>query len=191
MNKRYAVGLVEEPEYVPASSVIKNRTFKKAPKTEVVFNEKSRRNFITGFRKRKQWRQKRARAEEKAQHKKEVADERRQRKEELKSRNPKLYKRLTKMLGLDQAVDEVEGSDDEENLPTDIQEYVVDEKVVTTTVTPVNMSERILKEEEDEEKKLKEEDGDFGFDLKVPKRKSRRGGKSKYPPKHIKRAKKD
>jgi len=78
MNKRFAAGLVDEPEYTPASHFIKNRPFKKAPKIEVVFNEKSRRNFVTGFRKRKQWRQKRAREEEKTKHKKEVADERRQ-----------------------------------------------------------------------------------------------------------------
>ena len=43
MNRRpLALGLVAEPEYVPASTVVGNRVHKKAKKTEVVFDEKSR-----------------------------------------------------------------------------------------------------------------------------------------------------
>jgi len=94
------------------------------------------------------------------------------------------------MLGLDQAAGGKEGSDDEEDLPTDIQEYVVDEKVVTTTITPLSMGDGIFKEDEESYKEeIKKEDDNFGFDLKEPKRKNRRGGKSKYPPTHVKRAK--
>jgi len=97
------------------------------------------------------------------------------------------------MLGL---TDDGVGEEEEQNIegsPTDVQEYVVDDKVVTTTITPFLMGDDTPEEEDaaeggsEEEDKQEDGDDDFGFDLKAPKRKNRRGGKSKYTPKRTKR----
>eukprot|EP01112_Ceratiomyxa_fruticulosa_P002449 TRINITY_DN12562_c0_g1_i1.p1 TRINITY_DN12562_c0_g1~~TRINITY_DN12562_c0_g1_i1.p1 ORF type:complete len:276 (-),score=93.32 TRINITY_DN12562_c0_g1_i1:125-856(-) len=135
------------------------------PKSKLVvsFDEKSRKDFVTGFRKRKNERRKKADKEQKeALRKERVAA----RKEETKAIDKKVEERMRRMDGLDSE------SGEEEEFESELQYKPKEDILITTTISPLlyddHLKPLVFKRrrqtkdgsEEDEEGSEKEEESE-------------------------------
>jgi len=128
---------------------------------QIVFDERSRKEFITGFNKRKKIRQERAKKEKATEHKQAVQQWRRSKESQFAAEFPEINEKFQKMLK--------KGRKKYEKLPSEHKTFKSKDMVITTRVTPLFKKRNL--EESDEESDTNEHqdpaDDGFGFGFEV------------------------